>query len=128
LGGEAQAEVKRNRTITGLMMRAGSLVGFSLFSGCQDSRVTNLEQRVNQLESKTRELESERTKSVDEDASRRTQLEACVEEVSTDFQRSLVSNGTKQRNGSYNVPVPTLAEMERQKQVQIETCHLLYSK
>ena len=97
-------------------------------SGSQDSRVTNLEQRVNQVENKTRELESQRTKSADENASIRAKLEAGVEEASTDFQRNLVSNGTKQRNGSYNVPVPTLAKMQRQKQVEIETCRLLYSK
>jgi outer membrane murein-binding lipoprotein Lpp len=100
--------------------------GLILFlSGCQDSRVTNLEQRVNQLESETRELKSERA--ADDDAARRTKLEACVEEVSTDFQRNLVSNGTKQRNGSYNVPVPTLAEMQRNKQGKIRECQLQYS-
>jgi outer membrane murein-binding lipoprotein Lpp len=106
------------------------VVAMILFlSGCQDSRVTNLEQRVNQLESETRELKSERAaKSADDDATRRTKLEACVEDVNADFQHNLVSNGTKHRNGSYNVPVPTLAEMQRQKQVEIETRRLLYSK
>ena len=73
----------------------GSLICLSL-CGCQDSRVTNLEQRVNQLESKTRELESERNKSADEDATRRTKLEACVEEANADFQRNLVINGSNE--------------------------------
>ena len=112
---------------TGLTMRAGGLIGLSLlFSGCQDSRVTNLEQRVNQLESKTRELESERIKSVveDEDASTRSKLEACVETATTDFNRSLANNATKGRN---SVPKSSLAEMQRQKQIKIEDCRVMYS-
>ena len=107
-------------------MRAGSLIGFSLlFSGCQDPRVTNLEQRVNQLESKTRELESERIKSVveDEDASTRSKLEACVEAATTDFKRGLANNATK----GNSVPKPSLAEMQRQKQIKIEDCRVMYS-
>jgi hypothetical protein len=99
-----------------------------LSAGCQDTRVTNLEQRVKNLEDKARQLESERAKSSDGDAARRAKLEGCVAEANADFQKNLVGNGTKARNGSYNVPVPVLTEMQRQKQGKIEECRLLYSK
>jgi hypothetical protein len=112
-------------------MKGVAVVGTALLclnAGCQDSRVTNLEQRVNHLEERTRQLESERAKNSDEDAARRAKLENCVAEANADFQKNLVSNGAKARNGSYNVPVPVLTEMQGQKQGKIEECSLLYSK
>lgn len=99
-----------------------------LSAGCQDSRVTNLEQRVNQLENKIRQQETDHAKNADEEAARKLKLEACVFRANAEFEASLDSNGTKARNGSYNVPVPVAAEMQRQKQGKIEECRLLYSK
>lgn len=37
-------------------------------------------------------------------------------------------NGKKQADGSYNVPVPVLEQMQRQRESKIERCKLLYSK
>jgi uncharacterized protein HemX len=96
--------------------------------GCQDSRVTALEQRVGRLEQSVRQLESERDKTNNNESARRANLESCVAEANAAFDRNLVTNGTKARNGSYNVSVPVLAEMQRQKQGKIEECRLLYSK
>ncbi len=100
----------------------------SMIAGCQDTRVPALEERVKQLEERTRQLEAERTKSADNDAARRGKLESCVADANADFQRNLESNGTKAGHGSYNVPVPLLEQMQRQKQAKIEECRLLYSK
>ncbi len=97
-------------------------------TGCQDTRVTNLEKRVNHLEQTVHQLEADRTKAADDDSSRRAKLESCVAEANAAFQRNMVSNGTRQRNGSYNVPVPVLSEMQRVKQGKIEECRLLYAK
>jgi hypothetical protein len=119
-----------DQTIVCPMARSVAVVVMILFfSGCQDSRVTNLEQRLNQLENKTRELESERTKSAveDDDARIRANLEACVETVTTDFKRSLANNTAKRRNSPHSVPKPTLAEMQRQKQSKIDDCRLIYA-
>lgn len=99
-----------------------------LLGGCQDSRVTDLEKRVEHLEKTTHQLEADRTKAADDDSARRAKLETCVEDANSAFQTDMVSNGTKQRNGSYNVPVPVLEQMERRKQGKIEECRLLYSK
>lgn len=97
-------------------------------AGCQDSRVPALEQRVKQLEERTRQLEADRTKSTNDEDARRLKLENCVAEANDDFQRNVSNNGTKARNGSYNVPVPLLEQAQRQKQAKIEECRLLYSK
>jgi hypothetical protein len=99
-----------------------------LSAGCQDSRVTSLEQRVNQLEERTRQLEAERKKVSEDDAAIRVRLVACIAEADADFQSNMERNGTKARNGTYNVPVPLLAEMQKQKQGKIEECRILYSK
>jgi hypothetical protein len=108
------------------------VVGFALLSlseaGCDDKRIKNLEQRVKQLEEHTSQLEAERTKSTNDDDVRRLKLENCVADANADFQRNLENNGTKARNGSYNVPVPLLEQMQRQKQSKIEECRILYSK
>jgi septal ring factor EnvC (AmiA/AmiB activator) len=108
-----------------------NLVIFSviaLTTGCQDARLANLEQRVGQLEQNMQRLESARTKTAEDEAARRAKLENCVAEANSAFERNLISNGTKARNGSYNVPVPVLGEMQRQKQGKIDECRLLYSK
>jgi hypothetical protein len=83
---------------------------------------------VKQLEERTRQLEAERTKNANDDDVRRLKLENCVSEANADFQKNLENNGKKARNGSYNVPVPLLEQMQRQKQSKIEECRLLYSK
>jgi hypothetical protein len=96
--------------------------------GCQDNRVNTLEKRVDQLEQTVHQLQADRTKVADDDSARRAKLESCVAEANTTFQTDMVSNGTKQRNGSYNVPVPILEQMQRKKQGKIEECRLLYAK
>ncbi len=110
------------------MWRVIAVAAALSLTGCQDTRVTNLEKRVDHLEQSIHQLESERNKTADDDAARRAKLESCVAEANAAFERNMVSNGTKQRNGSYNVPVPVLSEMQRVKQGKIEECRLLYSK
>ncbi len=97
-------------------------------AGCQDNRVTTLEKRVDHLEQTVHQLEADRTKAADDDSVRRAKLESCVADANAAFQTDMVNNGTKQRNGSYNVSVPVLEQMQRQKQSKIEECRLLYSK
>jgi septal ring factor EnvC (AmiA/AmiB activator) len=74
-------------------------------AGCEDKRVTNLEQRVKQLEERTRQLEAERAKTTNDDDVRRLKLENCVADANADFQKEFrkqrhkstqrfVSNGT----------------------------------
>jgi hypothetical protein len=96
--------------------------------GCQDSRVPALEQRVTRLEQSVHQLEAERDKTNLDDSARRAKLESCVAEANAAFEADLVRNGTKTRNGSYNVPIPVLTEMQSRKQGKIEECRLLYSK
>ena len=95
---------------------------------CKDSRVPSLEQRVGSLEGRVHQLEAERDKARSDESASRDKLESCVAEASAAFDRNIISNGTKARNGSYSVAVPVLAEMQRQKQGKIEECKLLYSK
>ncbi len=97
-------------------------------TGCQDTRVTNLEKRVDHLEQTLHQLEADKTKAADDDSTRRAKLESCVADANATFRTDLVSNGTKQRNGSYNVPVPVMEQMQRKKQGKMEECRLLYSK
>lgn len=102
--------------------------GIVLLTGCQDTRLQTLEQRVNRLEQSVHRLESEHSKSASDESALRAKLESCVAEANAAFDRNLVQNGTKARNGGYSVPVPVLGEMQRQKQGKIEECKLLYSK
>jgi outer membrane murein-binding lipoprotein Lpp len=105
-----------------------ALVLVFVVAGCDDNRVPALEMRVKQLEEKIHQLEADRSKSSEDDSARRTKLESCVADANAGFQKNLESNGTKQRNGSYNVSVPLLEQMQRQKQAKIEECRLLYAK
>jgi hypothetical protein len=112
-------------------MRIAVLVGAALLcltTGCDDSRVKNLEERMSVLEEKTHQLESEKAKSSEENVARQVKLENCVAEANAEFQKDVVSNGTKGRNGLYSVPVSIQSEMEKRKQGKIEECRLLYSK
>ena len=97
-------------------------------AGCDDKRETNLELRVKQLEERTRQLEAERTKSLEDEAARREKLEGCLLEADTEFDVYKTHNGKKQADGSYNIPVPVLEQMQRQRESKIERCKLLYSK
>jgi|SRR2546427_12926463 len=106
----------------------GTFVLLFSLAGCQDTRLSNLEKRVDHLEQAVHQLEAARTKAADDDSARRAKLESCVAEANAAFERNMVSNGTKQRNGSYTVLVPVLNEMQRVKQGKIEECRLLYSK
>src|SRR5437899_8943426 len=110
------------------MKRWGTFVLLFSLAGCQDTRVNNLEKRVDHLEQTVHQLEADRTKAADDDSARRAKLERCVTEANAAFERNMVSNATRQRNGSYSVPVPILSEMQRVKQGKIEECRLLYSK
>jgi hypothetical protein len=111
-----------------ILQTATLLLTISAILGCQDSRVAALEQRVSRLEQSVNQLEAGRAKTNADELARRERLESCVAEANAAFDRDKVSNGTKARNGSYNVPVPVVAEMQRQKQGKIEECRLLYSK
>jgi outer membrane murein-binding lipoprotein Lpp len=110
------------------MKRWGAFLLLLPLAGCQDSRVTTLEKRVDRLEQTVHQLEADKTKAADDDSARRAKLETCVADANATFQTDMVSNGTKQRNGSYNVSVPILEQMQRKKQGKIEECRLLYSK
>ena len=110
------------------MKRWASFLLLLPLAGCQDNRVNNLEKRVDQLEQTVRQLEADRTKSADDDSARRVKLESCVADANATSQADTVSNGTRQRNGSYNIPVPVMEQMQRKKQGKIEECRLLYSK
>jgi outer membrane murein-binding lipoprotein Lpp len=94
--------------------------------GCRDERVDDLQQRVTHLERTVQQLQAERDSRTNGDDARRARLESCVAEANAEFQRSLVSNGTRAHNGSYKVPVPVLTEMQRQKQGKMDECQLLY--
>jgi len=110
------------------LIGATLLLSILYLNGCQDTRVSNLEQRVNHLEQSVHELESQRDKHADDDKARREKLEGCVADANAEFDRYLASNGTKHGIGSYNVKVPVLAEIQRQHQGRIDECRLLYSK
>jgi hypothetical protein len=104
------------------------LLATSMCSGCQDARVDPLEKRVTHLEQSVEKLEAERNKRDKDDEDRRTKLENCVAQANSEFQQNLVSNGTHSRKGGYNVPVPVLNEMQKQKQSKMDECRLLYAK
>ncbi|MBZ5526562.1 MAG: hypothetical protein LAN71_01480 [Acidobacteriia bacterium] len=106
----------------------GTLLLLLPLAGCQDTRVTNIEKRVDHLEQTVHQLEADRTKAADDDSARRAKLESCVAEANAAFERNTISNGTRLRNGSYNVPVAVVSEMQKAKQGKIEECRLLYSK
>lgn len=96
-------------------------------SGCRDER-SRPSKRVENLEQAFQKLEAQQNKSADEDAARRAKLESCVSEANAEFQSSAGRNGTRQANGTYNIPLPLLEQMQRQRQAKIEECRLLYSK
>ena len=129
--------MKRTALITAaLVIIAGST------TGCQDSRVTNLErrltgleqqvtgleQRLIRLEQSTQKLESELKKSADEESNRSAKLPGCLSDANAAYEENVMKNGTKDRNGTYYVPPQLLDELRRQKQAKIEECKLLYSK
>ena len=101
----------------------------ALTTACQqDARLTSLEQRVSRLEQSARQFEAGRDKNAADESARRAKLESCVGEANAAYDRNIVSNGTKGRNGNYSVPVTVASEMNKLKQSKIEECKLLYSK
>jgi hypothetical protein len=110
-----------------IAMLTGALV-LCLTTGCEDARIANLEKRVSQLEEKNRQLESNKEKSSEESTARQVKLENCVAQAEAEFQKDVVGNGTKTRNGLYSVPVPVQSAMESKKRGKIEECRLLYGK
>ena len=97
-----------------------------LLNGCQNSRVTNLEQRVSHLEQTVQQLQAN---SLDDASVKRLKFESCVLEANAEVQRNLDSKGEKQPDGSYHFPTAgPLTEIDRQHQSKLEECSRLYSK
>lgn len=96
--------------------------------GCNDHRVSDLDQRVKTLEKSVQEMQTSQKQGAEEGSKRQTQLQVCIFEANSKFQQSLEGNGRKRRDGSYDVPIPVMAEMERQKSDKIEECKVLYGK
>jgi outer membrane murein-binding lipoprotein Lpp len=113
-------------------MKTGAIaIGLSivaLSTGCQDARVTRIEQRVDRLEQNVNQLESEHNSIAQEESARRAKLETCVADANTTFDKNVVSNGTRTRSGTHSLPVASLNELTKEKKDKIEECKLLYSK
>jgi len=102
-----------------------SIIGFV---GCNDQRVSELDRRVKVLEASVQQVQADQKKIADADSKRQSELQLCIFQADSKFQESLNGNGQKRRDGSYDVPIPVMAEMERQKHDQIEECKVLYGK
>jgi hypothetical protein len=94
--------------------------------GCQDKRVAPLEQRVGELEVKMKLLETERAKAADAQSQKEFVFKACVQNANDEYFQDVKANGTRTRNGAYDMPVVTAREIDRRKQQKIEECKLLY--
>src|ERR1035437_8211984 len=98
----------------------------SIAIGCDDKRIQNLEKRVSNLVEKTKPLESDKIKAADEASQKEFLLKACVADANDQYQKNIVSNGTKGRGGTYSLPITAMNALDRQKQSKIEECKLLY--
>jgi DNA-binding protein H-NS len=107
-----------------LILTAAALL---VFVGCNDTRVTILEQRLSQLEEKVRKVESEQSNKRESESANREQLETCVQNATAAYNEDLIRNGTKNSKG-YSVPIPLMNQIENQKREKIDECKLLYSK
>jgi|ERR1019366_776084 hypothetical protein len=95
-------------------------------TGCQDKRVAPLEQRVGELEVKVKLLEVQQAKSADEKSQKEFVFKACVQNANDEYYQDVKANGTRTKNGAYDMPVVTAHEIDRRKQQKIEECKLLY--
>lgn len=103
----------------------------SLFTGCTDSRrLDSLEKRVDALENQAAQRAA-----TTKDAAEREQADRqarnmlwdmCRDGANKKFNRNLRLNGTKHKDGSYSVSVPTLQLMEQQKQNDLADCDRQY--
>jgi outer membrane murein-binding lipoprotein Lpp len=107
---------------------AAALFSLLALAGCDDRQVSDLDQRVRTLEKSVQQMQASQKEIADDAAKVRTHLQVCIFEANSKFQESLEGNGTKRRDGSYDVPIPIMAEMERQKRDKIEECKVLYGK
>jgi len=98
----------------------------STITGCEDKRITNLENRVGFLEARTKQLETEKTRAADQQSQRELDLRNCVEDANAEYRANIASNGTKTSRGGYSLPVAAMNALDRQKQSKIEECKLLY--
>src|ERR1700730_17615723 len=96
--------------------------------GCDDRRVSDLDQRVKALEQSVKQLQSVQNKIAEEQSKRQTQLQVCIFQAESKFQGSAEGNGKKRRDGSYDIPMAAMSEMEKQKRDAIEECKVLYGK
>jgi len=97
-------------------------------AGCDDRRVSDLDQRLKAVEQSVKQLQSVQSKIAEEQSKKQTQLQVCIFQANVKFQGSLEGNGKKRRDGTYDVPMAAMAEMERQKRDEIEECKVLYGK
>jgi len=88
--------------------------------GCDDRRVSDLDQRVKALEQSVKSLQMAQGKITEAEAKRHTQLEVCIFEANSKFQASLDQNGAKHGDGA------TAADIEKQKRDAIEQCKAQY--
>jgi hypothetical protein len=97
-----------------------------VLAGCDNRRISDLDQRVKALEQSVKQLQSAQRKIGEEESKRHTQLQVCIFEANSKFQGSLDRNGKRRGDGTYDVPAATMAEMERQKRDEVEQCKVLY--
>ena len=95
-------------------------------TGCQDKRLADLDQRIAQLEVKVKLLEIQRDKAADQQSQKESDFKICLQAANDDYFKDVKANGTRTKNGSYDLPVVTAREIERHKQQKIEECKLLY--
>ncbi len=121
---------------------AAALAVAGLTTGCSDNRTTALEQRVAGLEQRitgldrhiaaleqnSEKLEAELKRIAAEEPSRRGLLQGCLSGADAAYERAVMDNGRKERDGTYSLPGPLLDQLRKQKEEKIEKCNQLYSK
>jgi len=59
---------------------------------------------------------------------RASNLSWCLAQVDLDFQKDVQNNGTRSKNGSYNVPTEVANGLMRKKENAISECHRQFGK
>ena len=93
--------------------------------GCQDGRLGALEKRVSDLEATVKDLQAEQKKVADARSQRDEEFKSCVNAADDAYYATIRGNGTKENSG-YNVSLPVMQQIEREKQAKLEECKLLY--